>query len=187
MEASTGRAIIEENHRLLVNRKRYLSYDFRGAQVVFQTDVETSTVLASLSLDEVERVADCSVPLMGLSLDEALLCTLQGAPSVRSRADGDLLARGLLEENEDLLLNRWRAVLQGAIPSRIVYGLPGCVASWFLRATLAEVRSVAQAGHVCGYITVRPAYFVQAARCAHLGRRQRSNLALAASRHRHSR
>lgn len=168
------RRIAEENLNLL--RRRHGWLERGGSNILVGMDEAASSVVRSLTVDSISRVADSAAPLFGLSLDRGGLENLSKAQpcSFPSRD----LEEFVTQENEEVLANRWAAVQADEIQAKLSYGLTQPTVEWLRRATWGEISRVIRSGHQCVRFVIKPQYLWQAAKCLHLTQTQRTALAL---------
>lgn len=172
---SYNRAVLEENHRTLTRRWKWVRTNAYSPRVPMDSDI--AAVLANFTETEISLAADSSQTLCQLAVDEEALANLAKAPPADVSAHDDAVAL-LIQENEDILLARWAAAKQDDIQARMVYGLSMGTLNWLKSATLSDLRNVARSGHPCVRLVVKPAALWQSAKCQHLSQVQRTVLHL---------
>lgn len=182
--ANTDRDIIEENRVLLAARVAFIHQDPPlSALGRWGMSGDMAKQIGQLERIQLERAADCVVPLFGFELiEDVVIGAVQGPESKATRErdtfEKDSLDALMEEEALMVLINRWSSCTDSPRFAQTVLGLSKRLVDCLSSATLSDIRSAARRGLRLTSILVRPQYFFHAGLNPVLQRSQRTNLAI---------
>ena len=177
--ASTDRDIVEENRTLLAARAGFIRQGPPLSSLGrWGMTGDMARQIGALEQIQLDRAADCVVPLFGFEpIEDVVIAALQG-PEPKASRERDSLDAMMEEEAYMVLINRWSSCSNSPRFAQTVLGLSKRLVDCLSSATLSDLRVAARRGVRLTSIVVRPQYFFHAGLNPVLQRTQRTNLAI---------
>lgn len=177
-----AKTILAENLRML--KTRWLLAQERDEKDMPRSLTDSTVekglaeTLARLDVHALERASQTRFPLFQLDFAIDSMLSLQGAIEFTRTPNDERITQMIIELNEIMLFNRWRAASEDGMVAMICYGLNRNDIESLRSSSYEQIKSMTQTRASLASFAVDERYVYLAGRGINLGSRQRDALCL---------